>query len=212
MIRGGDLVIVGAFLVSVVPLLAIQSIGYSRGGFNQAFWESPLDEKLDRVVRHRWEWWLISLGEILNLVVVTGGATGLAFLLADGAGPLPWLALGVYLVAATAWLVGTTFQAAGVWRAAQERRDRGATPSWIHPLWLSGYVMEGIWVIVANLAYVAFGAAILSSGLLPGWAGWAAIGLGAAIPAAVLITRNGFPQLSLVVPFVLGMALLIQGL
>ena len=61
----------------------------------------------------------------------------------------------------------------------------------------------------ANLAHVVVGWAILQSGLVGAWAGWAAIVIGVGIPVAVALRRDLFPQLSLLVPFVLGIALLI---
>lgn len=212
MIEDGDLLLVGVLLLAVVPVVVVQSVfGYSRGRFDRAFWALPLDDKLDRVADHRSPWWLIAIGEFAILGVVTAGLAGLADLVARiGAGSLPWVALGGYLVAAMAWLVGMVLQVAVVWRAAEHRRDSGATPSWIHPLWLSGYVAEGVWVILANLAYVGFGAGLLASGLGPAWAGWTAIGLGVAIPLVVVVTRDGFPQLLLPVPLLVGVALLVE--
>jgi hypothetical protein len=66
-----------------------------------------------------------------------------------------------------------------------------------------------VWVIGANLAYVLVGWAILQSGLVGAWAGWAAIVLGVGIPVAIALVRDLFPQLGLLVPFILGIALLI---
>ncbi|MEE8376716.1 MAG: hypothetical protein V3S26_10395 [Acidimicrobiia bacterium] len=49
-------------------------------------------------------------------------------------------------------------------------------------------------------------------GLVATWSGWAAIRLGVLIPVVVLMTRVGFPQLGLLVPFVVGISAIIESL
>ena len=46
--------LVGILLLSGVILLAVEAVGYVRGGYNSAFWKLPLDEKLDHVADHLW--------------------------------------------------------------------------------------------------------------------------------------------------------------
>ena len=208
-----DLVIVGAVLVSIVALLVAEAIVYSRGGIMGEFWASSLDDKLDHVVSVQRQWWLIGAVWMGLMAVTTAGMAGLTFLIADnGAGTVAWVSFGGFLVAAAMWLGGVTAQTGGVVVASRQRQETGETPSWIHPLWQSAYLTEGTWIVLANLAYIGFGVAILQTDLVGAWAGWVAIVAGAAIPIIFAITRTGFPQMSLLVPVVLGVALLIEGL
>ena len=84
------------------------------------------------------------------------------------------------------------------------------TPNWIHPFRDAGYLAEGAWILGTNIAYAVIGVAILQSGLVATWSGWAAIGLGVLIPVVVLVTRVGFPQLGLLVPFIVGISVIIE--
>jgi hypothetical protein len=206
------MVLVGALLIAGIGLIAVEAVGYKRGGYNSEFWRLPLDDKIDRVAVHRWEWWWVSIWELVGLFLMTGGLAGLTYLLAaEGEPILASVAFGGYLLALVAWVFGLIAQAAAVSQAATQRTETGETPAWIHPFWEAGYLAEGTWIIGTNLVYAIIGVAILQSGLVGAWSGWAAVGLGALIPVVVLITRVGFPQLGLLVPFILGVALVIKG-
>ena len=74
------------------------------------------------------------------------------------------------------------------------------------PFWDAANLAEAAWIIGANLAYALIGVAVFQSELVGVWAGWAALGVGIVIPAVVLLTRFGFPQLAVIVPFILGVA------
>lgn len=207
------MVLVAILLTAGIWLVAVQAVGYRRGGYNSEFWKLPLDDKLDHVAEHRWEWWWISIWELIGLFAMTGGVAGLtALLVEDGEPVLAAVGFGAYLVALFAWVLGSIVQAAAVSKAADERTEIGETPSWIHPFWQAGYFAEGAWIIGANLAYTALGTAIIQTSLVGVWAGWAAIGLGIAFSSLVLLTRTGFPQLGLIIPAIIGVALFIEAL
>lgn len=205
--------LVGVLLLSGLALIAVEAVGYVRGGYNSAFWRLPLDEKLDHVAANRWEWWWVSIGGLVELLLVTSGAFGLGYLLADAGEPvLAAAAIGGYTVAAMAWLYGLIIQAAAVSEAARQRVDAGATPTWLHPLWNGAYVAELVWITGANLSYALLGVAILQTDLVADWAGWLSLFGGVITAAGVLIAREGAPQLSYLVPAVIGVALLIESL
>lgn len=204
------MILVGVLLLTGLGLLALEGVGYARGGYDSAFWRLPLDEKLDHISEHRWEWWWVSIWGTVGLFAMTGGVFGLTHLLAEeGEGLLASVALGGYAVALISWVFGSALQAAGVSRASRQRAETGATPAWIHPLWDAGYYAEAVWVIGSNLAYAVFGIAILGSEVIGSWAGWVALIGGVGISASVVITRDGFPQLGSLVPAVIGVALLL---
>jgi hypothetical protein len=203
-------ILVGILLVSALALQAVEGVGYRRGRFDSAFWRLGLDDKLDHVAAHRREWWWVSIWGLVGLFLMSGGVFGLTYLLADsGAGIAASVALGGYAVALFSWVFGQTVQAASVARAATQRGETGRTPDWLQPIWNAGYLAEGMWVIGANLAYALFGVAILQTDVVAGWAGWVALGGGIVIPTVVLVRRDGFPQLGILLPAVIGIAVLI---
>lgn len=202
-----DTRLVGIVLLAVIPLFAIESVGYRRGRIDSAFFRMSMGEKLDHLADHIRDWWLVTIGSVITLIVTVAGMAGVAGLLADaGEGAVAWMSFSVVALSGMGMLVATAMGGAGLTVASQQRTESGVTPTWVDPIWQSLYVLEGIWVIGANLAYIGFGIAILATDIVGAWAGWAAIGTGAVIVAAVAILRDGFPQLSLLVPLVLGVA------
>jgi hypothetical protein len=207
------MILVGVLLTSGLALIAVEGVGYARGHYNSAFWRLPLDEKLDHVAKHDRAWWWVSIWGLVGLFVMSGGIFGFLYLLADAGEPvLASVALGGYVVALMAWVLGLTVQASGVSRAASQRVETGATPAWIHPLWQGAYVAEGVWVIGTNLAYAVVGVAIVGSGVVADWAGWVALVGGVLTAVVVVVLRDGFPQLGVLIPAILGVALLIEAI
>lgn len=205
------MVLIGILLLSGFALIAVESVGYVRGGYNSAFWRLPLDEKLDHVVEHRWEWWWISIWPLVGLFTLSGGIFGFVYLLADAGEPvLAYAALGGYVVTVLAWVFGVIVQSAAVSEASKQRADAGLTPAWLHPLWNAAFLAEGVWIVGSNLAYSVVGVAILQSGLVADWAGWVALIGGLLTAIGVLILRDGAPQLGSLIPAVIGVALLIE--
>ncbi|MGD2060949.1 MAG: hypothetical protein PVF87_08805 [Acidimicrobiia bacterium] len=207
------MILVAVLLLSGLALVAVEGVGYVRGRYNSAFWRLPLDEKLDHVADHGRDWWWVSIWSLVGLFSMTAGIFGFANLLADAGEPvLASVALGGYVVALMAWVLGLTVQTAGVSRAASQRVETGVTPAWIHPLWQGAYLAEGVWVIGTNLAYAVMGIAILGSGLVADWAGWVALVGGVATALVVVVVRDGFPQLGILIPAIIGVALLIEAI
>ncbi len=205
------MLLIGILLMASIGLMTVESIGYRRGGFDSEFWKKPLDDRLEHVAEHTRDWWLVSIAELVGIFLMTGGLAGLTYLLAtEGEGALAFAAFGGYLVALIAWVFALIAQTTTFSRAATNRAKTGETPAWIHPFWDAGYLAEGVWIVGSNLAFAGIGVAILQSGLLPAWSGWVAIALGILLPIVVLITRAGFPQLGGLVPFIIGIAAIIE--
>jgi hypothetical protein len=198
------------FCVSFATAVAGGAVGYRGGGYTGEFWAKPLDEKLDHLHIHRFHWWVLSFAQLLGLVVLTAGVTGLTAVLADsGEQVTAFVAGGMFLVALIAWTTALIAQTTTLPVAATQRAETGHTPAWIQAFWSFGYLAEGTWVILANLAYAVFGAAMLASGVVASWAGWVGIGVGVGIPVSVVAARYGFPELTQVVPLIWGVALII---
>lgn len=207
----GIMLLTGILLMAVIGLIAVESVGYRRGGFDSEFWKKSLDEKLDHVATHTRDWWLVSIAELVGIFLMTAGLAALTYLLAtEGEGTLAFASFGGYLVALMAWVSALIAQTTTLPRAATDRAETGKTPAWIQPFWDAGYLAEGVWIVGTNLAYAVMGVAILRSGLLPAWSGWAALVLGLFLPVVVLITKAGFPQLGGLVPFIIGIAAIIE--
>lgn len=76
------------------------------------------------------------------------------------------------------------------------------------------YPLIVVYVVTAFLAQAAIGGALLLSGLLPAWIGWAAITWNVVwLPALLVLSRRDlyYPVLHHFVPLVVGVALLWQG-
>ncbi|HSJ36200.1 MAG TPA: hypothetical protein VLB85_14205 [Acidimicrobiia bacterium] len=200
----------GLMLMAGLVIAAVSAGLGSARGYSGKFWRLSLDDKLDFVHDHRPDWWWMAVADLAAIFAATAGMAGATYLLADDGAPvLAYAALGGYLLAMSAWVFGLITQTAGAARAATQRAESGATPPWISGMWDACYLAEWVWVIGANLAYVLVGWAILQSGLVAAWAGWAAVVIGIGIPAALAMVRDLAPQLSLLVPFILGIALLV---
>jgi hypothetical protein len=210
---GAVTAVVGILLLSGLALVAVESPGYIRGGYGSAFWRLPLDDKLDHVVEHRFEWWWISIWTLVGLFTLSGGVFGFVVLVA-GAGEtvLVSVALGGYVVAVVSWVFGVIIQAGAVAEASQQRAQSGTTPAWLSPFWASAYFAEVVWIVGSNIAYSVLGVAVLGTGVVADWAAWVAIIGGGLIALGVLAVREGFPQLGLLVPAALGIALLFEAL
>lgn len=201
-------VTVGVLLLAGLGVNAVQAPAYAGGRFDSRFWQLPLDEKLDRVHAERRLWWWVSIWELVGLFLMTSGVVGLIGIL----GMHGWasVALGGYLAGMVSWSMGATLQGAAGSEAARQRAETGTTPAWVQMPWKAAWVCEFAWVVAANLAYLALGIAILGGDALPAWSGWTAIGLGALIPVVVGLWRELFPQLGTIVPFALGIAVLVS--
>ena len=205
------MVLVGVLLVLPLALVAVETPGYTQGGYGSAFWKLPLDEKLDHVAGHQRHWWWISIWGLVGLFALTAGTAGLTALLAeDGEELLALVALGIFFASVVTWMVGTVIQAAVISEAAKQRAETEMTPAWVHALWGAGWFAEVVWIVGANVSYLVFGIALLNTDLVAGWAGWFAIVVGALIPVIVGVTRNGFPQLGMLSPAVIGIGLLVS--
>ena len=125
-----------------------------------------------------------------------------------GAPTWSYLALGAFLTGSFGWLVGSLIGYSSMRTAATVRAATGSTPDWLDAAWTLGWWAELTYVLAANVAFVAWGVAILDTGLPADWMGWTAIVLGVIALLMVAFAREAFPQLGVIVPIVLGVALL----
>jgi hypothetical protein len=208
-----DTGLVGVALLLVVPLLVATGLMSARGGYaSGSFWRATRDEKLDRIVDGREYWLWMHVTWVVLLLVLAGGMTGAAFLLAGAGEPaLAGIGIGLFLVAVICWLVGVVLQGAPGVIAAELRHERGETPGWLAPLFTVVGWTEVAYVVGTAAAYVVLGAAMVASETPSSWAGWLSIVLGGLTALANVVARDRatFPELPLAVPVVLGVAFVV---
>lgn len=204
----------GATLLLVAPLLLAAGAAAVRGGYaSAAFWRLERDRKLDQLADHVDAWQWMYVGWVAILAAATGGSTGFALLLARaGEDTLAGIGLGLFLLGVLGWLGGVYLHAGPAIVAARIRRETGATPDWLEPLWATVGWAEPAYVALTAAAYVVWGAAILQSEFPSSWAGWASAVVGASTLAGLAVARDRVtnPELPLLVPVVLGVALVLR--
>ena len=145
------------------------------------------------------------------LTLAVAGMTGFTYQLASsGAGTLAYVALGAFLIGAVAWLGGVLVQTTSIKHAAELRAASGRTPDWLEAGWTFGWWSELTFVSAANASFVAYGVAMLDTGFPAMWMGWTAIILGVVAILMVVFAKEAFPQLGIIVPIVVGVALLLH--
>lgn len=208
-----DARLVGLVLLLLVPLLVVDGVIEARGRYNSAFWASDVDRKLVHISKFPRHWVWIGIGMILLLAAATAGLSAFSVLLGEaGEGPLAAVAIGSFLLGAFGFVAAIFIQFGPVEVAARVRRETGTTPGWLEPMWSAAGWAEITYIILASIAYVVWGLGMVSSGFPSAWAGWASIAIGGSSVVGVTIapTRLGFPQLPLLVPIVVGVALVIS--
>ena len=206
-----DTVTVGIVLVLIFPLLFIEAPAYTRGGYTAEFWRLSLDDKLDHIAQQPDYFTRMGVAWLPILALTVAAMTAFSYQLASlDAGTLGYLALGAFLFGAFAWLVGVLVQTTSMRRAAAIRAATGVTPDWLEAAWSAAWWSELTFVAAANVAFIVWGVAILDTGFPADWMGWAAIGLGVAALLMVGFAREAFPQLGVIVPIILGVALLVS--
>ncbi len=203
-------VVVGLVLLAVVPFAVGDAVSSLRAGFDNSFWALPLDEKLDRIVERRQAWRRLGMVWLFIIILMASGLTAFTLQLAE-AGEAVWAALGLgaFLIGAGSFLAGALPMITAVEAAAVVRRDTGATPPWLQPAWDAGGWLERTFVIAANLAYVAWGVAIVRSGFPSDWVGWVAVVSGGLIAAWASLSDYWFQHMTLLTPIAVGIALLL---
>jgi hypothetical protein len=208
-----DVPLVEGLLLLLVPLVVADGVIEVRGRFSSVFWASERDRKLEHIAEYPRHWIWIGIGLILMLAVATAGLSGFSVLLGEaGEGTLAGVALGSFLLGTFGFVVGICLQFGPSRVAARVRRETGATPGWLEPMWTAANWAEVTYIVLASLAYLAWGLAMVNTGFPATWAGWASIAIGGLSLIGVMIapSRMVFPQLPLLVPMVVGVALVID--
>jgi hypothetical protein len=181
----------GLFSEQVVAgsLLILSCIIFVVGGIlytGRAIWKWPAGETLGYL---RWERGFVMaavLTMVLGLVLLE------RILEAAGDTVLAPLAMVTFLIGAVVVIVAETFHLSG-----QE--------------WVYGSIV--MYVLLAFLAQAVFGVALLRTGLLPGWVGWATViwNLAWLVALPIISPRDiYYPVLHHAAPLMIGIALLVR--
>lgn len=171
-------------------LLIVCGIVFAVGGFlytGRAIWKWPAGQTSAYL---HWERGFILLALLVN---VLGVALLEGLLRNAGESVISRLAMIIYLVSAVVLVVAET--------AYLNNRE------WVYPQIV-------FYVVLAFLAQAAFGAAILRTGLVADWAGWATIiwNLFWLVVLLIFSPQNiYFPALHHAAPLLIGIALLVKG-
>lgn len=201
----------GVVLLLLVPLLAADGVVSARGRFMGAFWASERDSKLEHIAGHRRHWAAMGTVWLAMLAVATAGIGAFGVLLGgSGEGILAAVGLGLFFLGVVGMLAAASTLFGSVAVAARTRRDAGTTPAWLEPMWTAANWSEAVYIVLTGLAYVVFGIGMFRAGFSAAWAAWASVAIGVVSVVGMLASpaRFGFPQLPLVVPIVLGLALI----
>lgn len=152
----------------------------------RTIWKWPAAQTQTHLI---WERGFVIAAALINLM---GFVLLQSLLNQAGDSTLAKLALSLYLIATAILLVAE----------GHYLGDR----SWVYPQII-------LYVVLAFLAQAAFGVALLRTGLVPAWAGWAALAWNIAWLVILPIASPGdiyFPVLHHVAPLLIGIALLIR--
>ena len=157
-------------------------------------WTAPYAERLALIDEQRRRWQIVNLAIASAAVLLVLGFVALAEpLRREGAPTLADLSLALLLLGAPLWLASLVHR-------ITVARDGVA---WAGALFLA-------WSILANVAIIGFGAALVRSDLSGAWAGWTGIVFGASMLVQLLVTGDALPALYHVGPAVMGGVILLS--
>ncbi len=171
----------------------------------------PREQQLPIIARHpgdyRWGCRIILIG----WMVAALGYVMLAARLREAGDPMiSMLAAVLFLIAIGAAIVFWTLWVTPTLLAAEEMARTTVMPAYYPTLQLAAESALGVYQMLALLATVGFGWALLQTGLLPSWVGWFTLGFGVFWAGVFLKTREGIPLLPMVMPVVIGVSLLVR--
>jgi hypothetical protein len=157
-----------------------------------------------------WRWANGSMGAAA--IILLGGLCMLTTLL-EAADERVASRLGLvgWLVSAVLWVSFSVFRGTVSVHAAQELSTTGAAPAGYEPLARWAFMVFYVSAALGFLALAAYGGALLQTGLVPAWAGWATVFFSLALLGQLLITGDTLPAFHYVPPLMIGVLILIHG-
>src|SRR5262245_55989771 len=142
-------------------------------------WTAPQEEGFRAIAGNPIGWWCIHTGFFLGTVVSALGLATLASALQRRAGG-DWALIAVVLfgIAGTAWIVNRAYRVS-IWNwAAQMFVETGTTPDVFVPLRQWAGILFAVFAVVGYASVACLGMATLRAAQGPAWLGWAIVACG----------------------------------
>jgi hypothetical protein len=170
----------------------------------------PTREWLRLVHEHPqpWRWGTISF--LCAILGTTLGLDLLSIVLRDDGDPgYSEAGLLVFAVGAVLWVVILAARLSIDPWAGNELKSTDAVPTVYEPISRWNGILFSVFTFLAFTGVMAFGGAILATGSLPHWLGWATIAYSALGLFIVAIGRDSLPAMHHLMPLVIGIVLLL---
>lgn len=201
--------VAGAMLVLIAVLIPASGF-VGAVGLPMDVWGMPLERKLRTIAEHPVGWRAVNTWFVIALVLSSLGLAAVARQLRGSEfGHIAELASLAYVLGALLWIVELVARLSVVMAAADQTVATGVVPVWAAPVTVWGSGLFTVYATLSNLAVLGLGLTLLRSELVPGWAGWSAVGASVLLLALLAITRDNIPALNLIGPVVIGVALLL---
>jgi hypothetical protein len=199
-----------ALILSTLIYHAGLAILFARVRFGEVL-NLPRRDKLLIIARHtvayRWGCRLVLAGWI----VAASGYVMLAVSLREaGDGAISTLAATLFLIAIAAAVVFWAFHVSPTIWAATETALTSVMPQPYEILQVSAEASLRVYIFLGLLATAGFGWALLQTPVLSEWVGWLAVAWGLLWAGVTLMSSEGIPLLPMVMPAVIGIALVIS--
>ncbi len=170
----------------------------------------PPREWLRVVIDHPRLWRWATLLFTCGVIVTVLGLAMLTTLFRDaGDQVFSQLGLVAFVFGAVLWIIHLAFRLRVDPWAAQETARTAVLPDFYAPLTLWAHTLFVIYTVLAFSAMVAYGGAVLSTHLLPQWAGWVTIVYSLAGLGLLGFTGDAPPFLHHLMPLLMGILLLL---
>lgn len=201
--------IAGGLLILSFALFAVGSslplVG-QRG--NQRIYTLPSEDQLDAIGHNpgAWRWANVLMGAAAILLV--SGLALVAALLGDAT--LARLGLTIFTIAAVMWVVFSAYRATVPIQVADMMASGGSIPAYHQALAQWAGALFTTYATLAFLSLAAYGGAIIQTGLLAGWVGWATVIFSLGLLLLMLVMGDTLPYFHYLPPLLIGILLLIR--
>ena len=171
----------------------------------------PPREWLRLVHEHPRAWFWATLSFIGAILIITGGLVLLAGLLRRAGDPgYADVGLVAFVIGAVLWVVHLAARISVDPWAGNELAAKGVVPEVFTAIGRWNWALYIIFMILAFVGMLLFGGAILATGLLPPWLGWATIIYSAVGLLILAVARDALPIMHHLMPLVIGIVLLVM--
>lgn len=175
---------------------------------NPRIYTLPPEDQLDAIGLNpgAWRWANVLMGAAA--IVLASGLALLAALLGDAT--LARLGLMTFMIAAVIWVVFSAYRATVPIQVADVIAGGGSLPAYHQSLAQWAGALFTTYATLAFLSLAAYGGAIIQTGLLAGWVGWATIIFSLGLLLLMLVMGDTLPGFHYVPPLLIGILLLIR--